>query len=81
MPYDYIVFKVFILDEFYLKRYLKFESEAMKVNSFLDKYFGSINVNTPYSIFNAVFISKQESNFEFDMELIVDSSNIRTGFI
>jgi hypothetical protein len=80
-PFEFINFKVFILDELKAKKYAKYESYQATVNEFLDRYFGHISENTPYSIFNAVFISTKESKLEFDMELIAESSDQRKGFI
>jgi hypothetical protein len=53
----------------------------VKVNEFLDTYFGAIKINTPFNIFQAVYISKHENKLGFDLELIVEDSDIRNGFI
>ena len=80
-PFEFIKFKVFILDEAKAKKYARYESQQATVNEFLDTYFGRITENTPYSIFDAVYISKKESKLEFDMELIAESSDQRKGYI
>lgn len=54
---------------------------AIEINDFLKKYFGQIKVNTPINREEVLIILKKESKFDFDMELLVEFSDIKKGFI
>lgn len=55
--------------------------DILIVNEYLRNYFGSITVNTPFNIENMIFISKKESRLGFDLELVVQDSDLIHGYI
>jgi hypothetical protein len=76
-----LTFKVIIMDAVYSQRYHQYESDKLRVNEFLDRHLAQIKVNTPIDTERVILISKRESLLDFDMELIVEFTDTKRGFI
>ena len=60
---------------------LKYAGDSMIVSEYLKNYFEMITINTPFDIDNMIFIPKKESRLGFDLELVVQDSDLRSGYI
>lgn len=69
------------MDEYYRKRYFKYESFSFQINEVLNSYFKSMKVNTPFDIDSIILISKKELKMDSDIEMIIESSTQKKGFI
>jgi hypothetical protein len=73
IPYESLGFRVFIMNDFYRKRYFKYESFSMQIDEILNKYFKSIKICTPYDIDSIIILSKKEIKMDFEIEIVVES--------
>ena len=58
-PFSQITFKVIIMNAQYSQRYHQYESQAIRVKNYLDKYFSKIKINTPIQSNQIIQISKR----------------------
>ena len=69
------------MDEYYSKRYFKYESFSFQIDAILNSYFETIKINTPFDLDSIIIITKKELNMDFDIEMVIESSSERKGFI
>ena len=62
------------MDDYYRKRYFKYESFSFQIIEILNSYFKSIKVNTPFDLDSIIIITKKELKLDFDIEMITESS-------
>jgi hypothetical protein len=69
------------MDEYYRKRYFKYESFSFQIDAVLNSYFETIKINTPFDLDSIIIITKKELNMDFDIEMVIESSSERKGYI
>lgn len=69
------------MNDYYRKRYFKYESFSMQINDILNSYFKSIKVCTPYDIDSIIIMTKKEIKMDFEIEIVVESCSQKKGFI
>jgi hypothetical protein len=69
------------MNDFYRKKYFKYESFSMQIDEILNKYFKSIKICTPYDIDSIIILSKKDMKMDFEIEIVVESCTQKKGFI